>query len=134
MSPRRRRALRDGKCDLFAEREGCHAPEATDNQDFDCVMAMIEEKAMTETRERGQLHMRAADAAATTIADHNRKSMQLSGASALRSFEYLGRLAGAKTGMEAIEVSGAHYRNQLNMLGEHTDNLVDLARKMRSIC
>ena len=89
---------------------------------------------MTETRERGQLHMRAADAAATTIADHNRKSMHLSGASALRSFEYLARLAGAKTGMEAIEVSGAHYRNQLNMLGEHTDNLVDLARKMRSIC
>ena len=69
-----------------------------------------------------------------TIADHNRKSMQLSGASALRSFEYLARLAGAKTGIEAIEVSGAHYRNQLNALGEYTDNLVDLARKMRSIC
>ena len=89
---------------------------------------------MTETRERGQLHMRAADAAATTIADHNRKSMQLSGASALRSFEYLGRLAGAKTGMEAIEVSGAHYRNQLDALGEYSKNLVDLAREMRGIC
>ena len=89
---------------------------------------------MTETRERGQLHMRAADAAATTIADHNRKSMQLSGASALRSFEYLGRLAGAKTGIEAIEVSGAHYRNQLDALGEYSKNLVDLAREMRGIC
>ena len=89
---------------------------------------------MTETRERGQLHMRAADAAATTIADHNRKSMQLSGASALMSFQYLARLAGAKTGIEAIEVSGAHYQNQLNALGEYTDDLVDLARKMRGIC
>ena len=89
---------------------------------------------MTEAREKGQLYMKAADAAVTTIADHNRKSMQLSGAGALRSFEYLARLAGAKTGIEAIEVSGAHYRNQLNMLGEHTDNLVDLARNMRSIC
>ena len=92
------------------------------------------EARMTDAREKRQLYMRAADAAVTTIADHNRKSMQLSGASAMRSFEYLGRLAGAKTGMEAIEVSGAHYRNQLNMLGEHTENLVDLARKMRSIC
>jgi len=78
--------------------------------------------------------MKFAGAAAATIADHNRKSMQLSGASALRSFEYFTRIASAKTGMEAIEVSGAHYRNQLNMLGEHTENLVDLARKMRSIC
>jgi hypothetical protein len=78
--------------------------------------------------------MKAAGAAATTIADHNRKGMQLSGASALRSFEYLARLAGARTGMEAIEVSGAHYRNQLNALGEYTGDLVDLARKMRGIC
>ena len=78
--------------------------------------------------------MRTAGAAVTTIADHNRKSVQLSGASALRSFEYLARLAGAKTGIEAMEVSGAHYRNQLKMLGEHTDNLVDLARKMRGLC
>ena len=89
---------------------------------------------MREAREMGRSYMRAAGAAVATIADHGRKSMQLSGASALRSFEYLARLAGAKTGIEAIEVSGAHYRNQLNMLGEHTDNLVDLARKMRSIC
>ena len=89
---------------------------------------------MTEAREMGRSYMKAAGAAVATIADHNRKSMQLSGASALRSFEYLARLAGAKTGIEAIEVSGAHYRNQLNALGEYTDNLVDLARKMRSIC
>jgi hypothetical protein len=46
----------------------------------------------------------------------------------------LARLAGAKTGIEAIEVSGAHYRNQLNALGEYTDNFVDLARKMRKMC
>ena len=92
------------------------------------------EARMTEARGKGQLYMSAADAAVTTIADHNRKSMQLSGASAMRSFEYLGRLAGAKTGIEAIEVSGAHYRNQLSALGDFTDNFVDLARKMRSIC
>ena len=89
---------------------------------------------MTEAREVGRLYMNATNAAATTIADHNRKSMHLSGASALRSFEYLARLAGAKTGMEAIEVSGAHYRNQLDALGEYSKNLVDFARKMRGIC
>ena len=89
---------------------------------------------MTEAREMGRLYMKAAGAAVATIADHNHKSMQLSGASALRSFEYLARLASAKTGMEAIEVSGAHYRNQLNALGEYTDRLVDLARKMRGMC
>ncbi len=89
---------------------------------------------MTEAREMGRLYMKAADAAVTSIADHNRKSMHLSGASAFRSFEYLARLAGAKTGMEAIEVSGAHYRNQLDALGEYSKNLVDLARKMRGIC
>ena len=89
---------------------------------------------MTEAREVGRLYMNATNAAATTIADHNRKSMHLSGASAFRSFEYLARLAGAKTGMEAIEVSGAHYRNQLDALGEYSKNLVDLAREMRGIC
>jgi hypothetical protein len=89
---------------------------------------------MTEAREMGRSYMKAAGAAVATIADHGRKSMQLSGASALRSFEYLARLAGAKTGIEAIEVSDAHYRNQLNALGEYSENLVDLARKMRGIC
>ena len=89
---------------------------------------------MTEAREMGRSYMKAAGAAVATIADHNRKSMQLSVTSALRSFEYLARLAGAKTGIEAIEVSGAHYRNQLNALGEYSENLVDLARKMRGIC
>jgi hypothetical protein len=88
---------------------------------------------MTEAREMSRSYMKAAGAAVTTIADHNRKSMQLSGASALRSLEYVARLAGVKTGMEAIEVSSAHYRNQLNALGEHTDNLVDLARDLRKI-
>ena len=67
-------------------------------------------------------------------ADYNRRSMRVSGASALRSFDYLTRLAGAKTGMEAIEISGAHYRNQLTALGEYADNLVGLAREMRAIC
>jgi hypothetical protein len=89
---------------------------------------------MMDSREMGWLYMKGAGNAVATIADHNRKSLQLSGASALRSFVYLARLAGAKTGIETIEVSGAHYRNQLNALGEYTDNLVDLARKMRRMC
>lgn len=89
---------------------------------------------MMKSSEMGRVYMNTAGTAVATVADHNCKSIQLSGASALRSFEYLARLAGAKTGMEAIEVSGAHYRNQLTALGEYTDNLVDLARKMRTIC
>jgi hypothetical protein len=44
---------------------------------------------MMETREMGRSYMKAAGNAVATIADHNRKSMKLSGASALRSFEYL---------------------------------------------
>ena len=89
---------------------------------------------MTEAREIGRSYMKAAGAAFATIADHNRKTMQLSGASAWKSLEYLTRLAGVKTGMEAIETSSAHCRDQLNALGEYTDNFVDLAREMRSIC
>lgn len=87
-----------------------------------------------ETREIGRLCMKAAGSAVTTIANHNLKSLQLSGSSALRSFEYLARLASVKNEMEAIEVSGTHYRNQLTAVGEYTDNLIDLARGMRSIC
>ena len=83
---------------------------------------------MTGAREMGRLYMKAAGAASAAIAEHNRKSMQLSGASAMRLFEYLTGLARAKTGMEAIEVSGAHCRNQLNALGDFTDSFVDLAR------
>ena len=86
-----------------------------------------------ETREIGRSCMKAASAAVVSIVDHNRNCMQLSGASTLRSLEYLARLAVVKTGIEAIEVSGAHYRNQLNTLCEYSDNLVDLAREMRSI-
>ena len=89
---------------------------------------------MMETREMGRLFMKAPANAVGSIADHNRKSMKLSGASALRSFEYLTQLASAKTGIEVIEFSGAHYQNQLNTLGDYTEDLVDLARKMRSMC
>jgi hypothetical protein len=60
--------------------------------------------------------------------------MKLLGASAPGSFEYFAQLAGAKTGIEAVEFSGAHYRYQLNALGEYTDGLVDLARRMRRTC
>ena len=81
----------------------------------------------------GRSYLKSAGAAVATIADHNRKSVQLSGVNALRSFVYFARLARAKTGIEAIEVSGAHYRNQLSALGEHTDNFIDLARKMRNL-
>jgi len=89
---------------------------------------------MMETREIYRLYMKAAASAVTTIADHNRKSMQLSRASTLRSLEYFARLARAKTGLEAIECSGAHYRDQLSAHGEYTGNFVDLARRMRGIC
>ena len=85
---------------------------------------------MMDSREMGWLYMKGVGNAVATIADHNRKSLQLSDASALRSFVYLARLAGAKTGIEAIEVSGAHYRNQLNALGvEVRRTNCDLARR-----
>jgi hypothetical protein len=87
-----------------------------------------------ETKEIGKVYAKAAGTVVTAIADHNHKSMQLSGASALRSFEYIARLASVKTGLEAVEVSNAHYRNQLNAVCEYGDNLVDLTRKMRGIC
>ena len=58
---------------------------------------------MTETREMSRLYMKAADDVARIIADHNLKSLQMSGASALSSFEYMARLAGSKTGIEAIK-------------------------------
>lgn len=89
---------------------------------------------MTEAREIGRAYMKAAGAAVTTIADHNRKSVQLSGTSALRSFVFLARLADAKTGIEAIEATGTHYRNHLSALGEYMDNFIDFVRKMRIIC
>jgi hypothetical protein len=89
---------------------------------------------MIDPREMSLLYKKAAGSTVVAIADYNRRSMQASGASALRSFDYLTRLAGAKTGMEAIEISGAHYRNQLTALGEYADHLVDLAREMRAIC
>lgn len=89
---------------------------------------------MMETRDISRLYMKTASTAVETIADYNLKSMKLASASALRSFEYLAQLAGAKTGMEVIEFSAAHYRNRLNALGDRTDNLVDLARKMRMMC
>jgi hypothetical protein len=89
---------------------------------------------MMDSGEIRLLYKKAAGSTAVTIADHNLRSMQVSGASALRSLDYVTRLAGAKTGMEVIEISGAHYRNQLAALAAYADNLVDLARKMRTIC
>ena len=80
------------------------------------------------------LYKKAAGSTVLAIADYNRRSMQLSGTSALRSLDYVTRLAGAKTGIEAIEISSAHYRNQLTALAEYADQLVDLARQMRAIC
>ncbi len=85
---------------------------------------------MMETGEIGRLCMNAASNVAGTIANHNLKSMRLMGDSALRSFEYLTQLA-AKTGLDVIQLSGAHYRNQLNLLGCCNGNLVDLVCEMR---
>lgn len=88
---------------------------------------------MMEARDMGRLYMKAASNVTRTIAGYNLKSMKRSGDSALRSFEYVVRLAGSKTGLEMIECSGAHYRNQLNVLGDYTDDLVDLASRMRKM-
>ena len=88
---------------------------------------------MMETREMDRLYMKAANNVADIIAGYNFKSLQMSRASALSSFEYIARLAGSKTGLEVIKCSGAHYRNQLDVLRGYTDNLVDLAFKMRSM-
>ncbi|MDO8293334.1 MAG: hypothetical protein Q7T29_10810 [Gallionella sp.] len=89
---------------------------------------------MMDPREIRLLCKKAAGSTAVTIADYNLRSMQVSGASALRSLDYVTRLAGAKTGMEVIEISGVHYRGQLDALAAYTDDLIDLARKMRTIC
>ncbi|MGY3075102.1 hypothetical protein ACVWZZ_001473 [Bradyrhizobium sp. LM6.10] len=89
---------------------------------------------MTEARKIGRVIPETTDTAVAIIADHNHTSMQLARAIALRTVPYLAPLAGANTGMETIEVVGAHYRNQLNALGEYTDTLIDLAREMQSIC
>lgn len=89
---------------------------------------------MTEAREIGRVYMNAASDVVATIADHSRKTVQLAGNNTLQSFAYLARLAGARTGMEAIEVSDAYYRNQIGALGQHANNLIDLTRRMRSIC
>ena len=59
---------------------------------------------MMETREMDRLYMKAANNVAAIIADYNLKSLQMSRASALSSFEYMARLAGAKTGIEVIKV------------------------------
>jgi hypothetical protein len=89
---------------------------------------------MTEAQTIGRLYVNAASDVVAAIADHSRKTVQLAGNNTLQSFAYLARLAGAKTGMEAIEVSDAYYRNQIVALGQHANNLIDLTRRMRSIC
>jgi hypothetical protein len=88
---------------------------------------------MMETREMDRLYMKAANNVADIIAGYNLKSLQMSRASGLSSFEYIARLAGSKTGLEMIKCSGAHYRNQLDVLRGYTDDLVGLAFKMRSM-
>ena len=84
---------------------------------------------MMETREMGRLCMHAASNVVGTIADHNLKSMRLSIANTLRSFEYAAQLAGAKTGAEVMELSSAHCLDQLNVLRCCFDDIVDLVCK-----
>jgi hypothetical protein len=83
-----------------------------------------------KTREMGRLCLDSASNVALAVADHHLKNMKLSGDNALRSFEYMTRIAGAKTGLEVIALSGAHCHNQLDVLGGYTGNLMDLIRKM----
>ena len=89
---------------------------------------------MSEAREIGRMYMNAASDVVATIADHSCKAAQLAGNNAMQSFAYLARLAGVKTGLEAIEISDACYRNQIGALGLHANNLIDLTLRMRSIC
>jgi hypothetical protein len=88
---------------------------------------------MMETRGMDRLYMKAANNVADIIAGYNFKSLQMSRASALSSFEYMARLAGSKTGLEVIKNSEALYRNQLDVLRGYTDDLVDLAFKKRGM-
>jgi hypothetical protein len=94
---------------------------------------VTEGEVMMETREMNRLYMKAANNAAGIIAGYNVKNLQMSRAIALSSFEFMARLAGSKTGLEVIKSSGAHYRNQLDVLRGYTDDLVDLAFKKRSM-
>src|SRR5882724_2883162 len=88
---------------------------------------------MMQTREMDRLYMKAANNVADIIAGYNFNCLQMSRASALSSSEYIARLAGSKTGLDVIKCSGAHYRNPLDVLRGYTDDLVDLAFKMRSM-
>src|SRR4051812_27660941 len=84
---------------------------------------------MTETREMGRLCMHAARNVVGTIAGHNLKSMKLSIAHTMRSFEYAAQLARAKTAAEVMELSSAHYLSQLNVVRSCFDNHIDLVCK-----
>ena len=85
---------------------------------------------ISRTSEMGRLCLDSASSVARAVADHNLRNMKLSSDNALRSFVYMTQLAGAKTGLEVIALSGAHCHNQLNVLGGYADNLVDLICKM----
>ena len=85
---------------------------------------------MMKSREMRRLCMQSASNVIGTVADHNIKSMKLSIASTLRSFEYALQLARAKTAAEVMELSSAHYLNQLNVMRCCRGRLVDLICKM----
>jgi len=87
---------------------------------------------MTKASEMGRLCMNAASNVAGTLAEHNLKSMKLSSNGTRRALEYVAQLVGAKTAREVIELSGAHCRGQLNVLGCHTGNLIALVYKIPS--
>ncbi|MGA7998519.1 MAG: hypothetical protein WCA28_26965 [Bradyrhizobium sp.] len=85
---------------------------------------------MIKTNETGGMCMNAASNVAGPIAYHNPKSMKLSGDSTQRSLEHTAKPADAKTGLEVIGLSGAHCRDQLNIIGCCTGNLIDPVCKM----
>jgi hypothetical protein len=57
---------------------------------------------MMEARQMGRLYTKVINNVAGSIADYNLKSMKLSSASALSSFEYVSRLTGSRTALEMI--------------------------------
>jgi hypothetical protein len=71
---------------------------------------------MMESREMSRLYLQSARNVVGVVADHAVKSLNLSIASTLSSFEYALQLARAKSGREVMELSAAHYLNQLNVM------------------
>src|SRR3954463_15241318 len=89
---------------------------------------------MMESREMSRLYLQSARNVVGVVADHAVKSLNLSIASTLSSFEYALQLARAKSGREVMELSAAHYLNQLNVMRCSHDCHLDFHLQDRDGC